>query len=119
MAQESRIHEAFTNIQKMLDRGHLAEKEDFRFHMTIAEATNNRFFVEFLKDLGSAMIPRSRVHIVSNAEEARKAYLKMGQNEHRCILQAISQRNPDAARNAMRLHLSGSRDRYHAFLVQT
>lgn len=113
MAQESRIYEAFHEIQMAMDQGLTGEAEDFRFHITIAEATNNRRFVDFLVQLGKAMIPRSKLRSMPSSKEDQRAYLEGLQREHRAILDAIAHKDSEEARKAMRFHLSQSRDRYH------
>nr|WP_321462502.1 FadR/GntR family transcriptional regulator [uncultured Cohaesibacter sp.] len=116
MAQESRIYEAFEAIEQTMQEGGTGEAEDSRFHIAIAEATNNRRFVDFLSQLGNAMIPRNKLRPLPTSRDDHKAYLAQLQDEHRIILDAISRKCPDEARNAMRAHLSQSRDRYHSMI---
>ena len=116
MAQESRIYEAFQQIEVAMDHGGTCEKEDSLFHIAIAEATNNRRFAEFLTQLGNAMIPRNRLRPLPASAKEQTAYLTQLQDEHRIILDAISRRDPEDARRAMRNHLSQSRDRYHSMI---
>ena len=112
LAQESRIFEAFTDIQTTMDAGKTGEAEDFRFHIAIAEATNNRRFVDFLTQLGNAMIPRSKLRSLPTSKDDQINYLTRLQKEHRAIMNAILDKDTEAARNAMRFHLSQSHDRY-------
>lgn len=116
MAQESRIYEAYEAIQAVIKQGGTGEAEDSLFHIAIAEATNNRRFVDFLTQLGNAMIPRNKLRPLPASREEHVAYLSQLQDEHRIIVDAISGKDPDAARNAMRAHLSSSRDRYHSMI---
>ncbi|WP_319529954.1 FadR/GntR family transcriptional regulator [uncultured Cohaesibacter sp.] len=116
LAQESRIYEAYCDIQRAMDAGETGEAEDSRFHITIAEATNNKRFVDFLMQLGNAMIPRSKLGTHSSSREDLPKYLAQLQTEHNAILDAIANKDPDGARQAMRAHLSQSRDRYHQLL---
>jgi DNA-binding FadR family transcriptional regulator len=67
-----------------------------------------------MQHLGSAMIPRTRVNA---AERGAVDLSKLGQLanlEHEAILNAIKRQDPDAARAAMWLHLTNSRDRFSA-----
>ena len=84
---------------------------DRRFHLLIAEATGNLYFSETMAQLGSGLIPRNRMAADerSGAKLARHAYL--ANLEHEAILNAIRRQDPDAARAAICLHLSNSRDR--------
>ncbi len=116
MAQESRIYEAFQEIERAIKDGDTGEKEDSNFHIAIAEATNNRRFAGFLTQLGNAMIPRNKLRPLPASREEHVAFLSQLQDEHRIILDAISRRAAEDARLAMRNHLSRSRDRYHSMI---
>ena len=88
-----------------------AADADFEFHLTIAEATGNRYFADLLRQLGRAIIPRTRLDSPAAAHQDRRAYLQRVNDEHRVIYRAIARRDPDAARAAMRTHLANSRER--------
>jgi len=88
-----------------------AVPSDFQFHMEVARATGNRHFADLMTYLGTMIIPRTRLNTASSAPEGRLAYLKRVHGEHQNIYQAIRQHDADAARQAMRLHLSNSRER--------
>lgn len=117
VAQELRIREALAKVEEALEAGASTARPDFNFHMSIAEATNNHYFVDFLNYLGNAMIPRRHIRVVSATGERREAYLRMIQKEHGQIVGAISTGDVRAARAAMRAHLSESRSRYLGFLT--
>jgi len=84
---------------------------DRRLHQEIAAATCNAHFVELLNVLGAALIPRARINTPALAPSGRLEYLGMVHTEHGSIVNAIANRDPEAARAAMRTHLSNSRDR--------
>jgi DNA-binding FadR family transcriptional regulator len=88
-----------------------AVPSDFQFHMEVANATGNRHFADLMTYLGTRIIPRTRINTAAQAPEGREAYLSRVHNEHESIYNAIRNRDPEAARAAMRLHLSNSRDR--------
>ena len=44
------------------------------------------------------------------------AYVRQVQEEHRAIMDAIAKRDSDAARDAMRVHLKGSHERYRKLI---
>ncbi len=85
---------------------------DFQFHLQIAYATGNRYFVEVMSHLGTATLPRTRVFTIQGEEE-RVNYLKTVNMQHSDIYAAIERKDPEAARAAMRAHLSRSYDRLH------
>lgn len=84
---------------------------DFQFHMEVARSTGNRHFADLMTYLGTMIIPRTRVNTAVNASEGRLSYLLRVHGEHESIFNAIRSRDADAARAAMRTHLSNSRDR--------
>jgi DNA-binding FadR family transcriptional regulator len=86
-------------------------RPDFEFHLHIAESTGNRYFTHLMEYLGTMMIPRTRVNTANLAREDRSAYLRRVCSEHEHIYEAIAGRNADAARDAMRTHLTNSRER--------
>ncbi|WP_273822762.1 FadR/GntR family transcriptional regulator [Pseudomonas asplenii] len=84
---------------------------DFRFHQQIALATGNRYFTDIMLHLGVSILPRARLHSTRVANDRTEPYLERLSREHEDIYQAILRRDADAARAAMRLHLSNSRER--------
>lgn len=90
----------------------LAADADRAFHRAIAEATGNRRFVLFVDDMGERLIPRRALGARFADERDRDAFLDVIAAEHRRIYEAIADKQPEAARQAMRLHLEGGRRRY-------
>lgn len=88
-----------------------AVSPDLDFHRTIAEATGNSHFTHLFSYLGQLMIPRARVQTFRFFAADRADYLHRVNREHEDIHQAIARQDSDAARSAMRLHLSNSRER--------
>ncbi|SPB13702.1 GntR family transcriptional regulator [Caballeronia novacaledonica] len=84
---------------------------DLRFHMEIARATGNRYFVEIMEHLGARMIPRTRITATPIPREQNAEYLMRVNREHEQIADAIERGDADSARTAMRLHLINSRER--------
>jgi len=81
-----------------------SEKADRAFHLAIAKATRNGAIhdaIERLWDLRASSPEAALLH-----EKARTANIKPVVDEHSAILQALRSRDPVAARQAMRGHLS-------------
>lgn len=91
--------------------GQGAVDADVQFHLLIAQATGNRYFVDILSDLGHAIIPRARLDSAQLAQGDPAAYLERIHREHEDIYHAILRKDPEAARAAMRTHLGNSRER--------
>jgi DNA-binding FadR family transcriptional regulator len=88
-----------------------AVPSDFQFHMEVARATGNRHFAGLMTYLGTMIIPRTRLNTADSAPEGRLAYLQRVHQEHESIFNAIRQQDAEAARAAMRIHLSNSHER--------
>lgn len=100
--------EAFANA---IEAGRDAVQADFRFHQEIAHATHNKHFQDLMHSLGTGAIPRGRLQNTLPVDANRLAYLRRVHQEHDSIFNAIEAQDPEAARAAMRTHLSNSRDR--------
>jgi DNA-binding FadR family transcriptional regulator len=107
-----RIDSALAAIDAAIGDAGTAVAEDFAFHRSIAEATHNPHFVQFLDFLGRHVIPRHAIRAAQGTREEQLAYLGRLQKEHARIAVAISARNVAGARKAMRAHLDKSLARY-------
>lgn len=105
------MNEALSAFAAAIQAASDAVPSDFQFHVEVARATGNRYFAELMSYLGTMIIPRTRLRTAGDAPEGRLAYLQRVHQEHERIYQAIQLRDPDAARAAMRTHLSNSRER--------
>jgi len=112
-AQEAQIQEAFFEFDRLLALGEATGKTDFAFHRAIAAATNNPYYVDVLDALGTRAIPCDVASPWGTDSVLSEAYQMGLQREHYTILQAISAGDADAARAAMRAHLTASQERYH------
>lgn len=90
--------------------GQEAVDPDIQFHLAIARAVGNSYFVDILSRLGESSIPRSRI-LIDEREPERQEFLKRLNNEHEDIFSAIRRGDPESSRAAMRNHLSNSRER--------
>ncbi len=115
-AQEAAIQEAFFEFDRLLEASQATGKTDFAFHRAIAAATNNPFYVEVLDALGERTIPCDVTSPWGTDSVLSRPYQQGLQREHLGILKAISARDADAARAAMRAHLMNSQNRYRARL---
>lgn len=115
-AQEAQIQEAFFEFERLLDSRQATGKVDFAFHRAIAAATNNPFYVEVLDALGSRTIPCDVTSPWGTESVLTHEYQVGLQREHLVIMHAISAGDADAARAAMRAHLSASQERYRSRL---
>jgi len=91
---------------------------DLDFHRVVSEATGNRHFTHLFNYLGQLLIPRARVETARHFAADPADYLRRVQREHEDVYQAILRQDPEAARSAMRLHLSNSRERLRQAMEQ-
>ncbi len=112
-AQEAAIQEAFFEFDRLLSLGEATGRSDFMFHRAIAAATNNPFYVEVLDALGMRAIPCDITSPWGTDSLLTREYQVTLQREHLAILKAISAGDAEAARAAMRAHLTESQRRYH------
>lgn len=114
-AQTETIWEACEAIEGRIAAGQSTTEADLAFHLAVADATNNARFSEFLRMLGNSLIPRRALQ-AGEAEMAPADYLQQIQTEHRTIADAVERRDGVTAREAMRVHLKGSEQRYRSLL---
>lgn len=109
-AQEAAIAAANRKMAMLIDQGLPTVEADYEFHMAIAAATNNRFYVDVLMHFGARTIPRGQFPTLPEAND--RAYLEKVHAEHVEILAAIADQDPERARQAMRSHMMASQRRY-------
>lgn len=102
---------ALAEMQRSIKKGSVSVEADRQFHLLIAQSTGNRYFVDILSQLGNTIIPRARLNMPQLAHDDPSAYLERVNREHEDIYNAILRRDTEAARAAMRTHLSNSRER--------
>lgn len=106
-----RMRAALEQIASAVAGGRDAVAADFSFHLEVARATQNAHFAELVAALGESMIPRARLATPAPVTEETLEYLRRVNGEHDSILDAIARQDPEAARAAMRMHLTNSRER--------
>ena len=105
------MESALRAFQDSIDIDSDAIPPDFQFHMEVARSTGNRHFADLMTYLGTMIIPRTRINTTQSAPEGRLNYLQRVHSEHESIYNAIRNGDTEAARAAMRTHLSNSRER--------
>jgi GntR family transcriptional repressor for pyruvate dehydrogenase complex len=118
LAANRRSDEQLAGLRAALDsfeacarKGVATVEPDMEFHLLIAQASSNRYFHDILTHLGTNIIPRARLNSARLAQDDPAHYLERVIHEHEDIYSAIARRDQEAARAAMRTHLSNSRER--------
>lgn len=110
-AQDIRTLNAhIAEMESLVAGGSATLEPDLKFHMKIAELSDNRFLVETMQMLRPHM-----VFIGKFVRSLGKTGYRIGKrdmsNEHRQIVDALSARDSVAARTAMTAHIDGSERR--------
>ncbi|WP_020657041.1 FadR/GntR family transcriptional regulator [Massilia niastensis] len=105
------LRSALDDFQACARSGEETVHSDLQFHLLIAQSSGNRYFHDILHHLGANIIPRNRVNSARLAKDDPAVYMERVINEHEDIYNAISRKDPESARAAMRTHLSNSRER--------
>jgi DNA-binding FadR family transcriptional regulator len=118
LAAQRRTDEHLALMQRAVDafeenisKGESSVDADFQFHLQIALATDNKYFEDFYRHLGTTTIPRTRLDTTKFSPEPSQSYLFRTNREHQYILDAITRKDPEMARASMRMHLSNSSER--------
>ena len=106
---DAAIEDAMSGFTRAGHEG--AVEADFAFHLAIARATGNRFYVDLLGSLGPMMImlPRTRLSAAYSMTDA--THVERVQREHDNVAAAVLAGDVETARAAMRLHLGNTRRR--------
>jgi GntR family transcriptional regulator, transcriptional repressor for pyruvate dehydrogenase complex len=113
------MRRALDTFEANLQSGGNTALPDVEFHLQIAQATGNRYFVEVLSHLGHTLLPRTRQNAQQLSATDQLAYLKRINQEHEQIYDSIARRDQEGARAAMRLHLSNGLQRQRQLLTQS
>lgn len=105
------MRRALDALQAGIDAGVDTAAADFQFHWQIAQAADNRYFADIFNQLGAVLIPRTRLDTPRLAPARDGDYLHRINHEHEDIYAAITRQDADAARAAMRMHLTNSHER--------
>lgn len=107
-ADLARIQEALRRLEQAVATSALGVDEDFGFHLAVAHASKNQFFVSVLASIEQHM--EFGMNLMRNLSLSKSTErLHRVQAEHGDVVQAILARDPVAAEAAMRRHLEQTR----------
>jgi GntR family transcriptional repressor for pyruvate dehydrogenase complex len=105
------IERALDEYRRIGDDPARSVEADFAFHLKVAVASGNRFYSDLIGELGPMMIMLPRTRLDPAYEMSDPDHLTRVIHEHENIHAAIEHADPEAARAAMRVHLSSTRHR--------
>ncbi len=108
------IRKAFDEQKRVVERGEHGYEEDPLFHLKIAEASGNHVLRSLVGLFTPDVIRLTQRHHTCREERSRFAL-----EEHRIILAAIENGDPDAAAQAMNRHIVRSLEQYRSIIEET
>jgi GntR family transcriptional repressor for pyruvate dehydrogenase complex len=112
------IQEAAQDMVDRQDDPVAAAKADRAFHLAVARATQNDYYVRFAEFLGLRLVPPRNLYLRDQPQSAQVAYSAKVHAEHQAIVDAIVRMDTTRAREAARHHMQESLTR-HSMLSAT
>jgi GntR family transcriptional regulator, transcriptional repressor for pyruvate dehydrogenase complex len=104
------IGHAWESLQQVIESEGIGARDDFAFHLAVARASKNQFFItalSFIREQIEFSMDLSRK--LSRAKSIERQ--RLVQQEHLAVLEAIRRRDPHGAERAMRDHLESAMGR--------
>ncbi len=111
-AQLAGLREAIALMEDEARHGQVPTGGDRLFHTRIAEASDNSVLLRLVGELFDERRNPLFEQLGSHFENPRSWAIAIA--EHRAVLEAIAHQSPQAAREAMALHLANSHERFMA-----
>ncbi len=104
------LHAAFEALNTAMESGQSGAEEDVRFHLAIASASHNPFFVT---TIATSVAPiRQFIELARNVIDKKTVVrVRTTQAEHQAIVDAIVRRSPGDAAEAIRIHILNAKRR--------
>lgn len=100
----NRFEEIICNMEHFLGNEEEGERSDVLFHLTLAQATHNSIMARMIDSISTqmqtAIRETRRIQMYSSETVSKQLWV-----EHKAIYEAIRDRDPAAAQEAMRRHL--------------
>ncbi len=104
------MRETFDALTVAMESGRTGVEEDVRFHLAIARASHNPFFVTTIETSVGPI--RQFIELArSVAEKKDMERIRGVQREHQAIVDAVVRRSPEDAAEATRAHIQAARRR--------
>ncbi|MDP1026578.1 FadR/GntR family transcriptional regulator [Sphingomonas sp. KR1UV-12] len=106
------MRDALRRMATMRDAPVEAAAADADFHLAIARATKNDYYVRLIDFLGVRLVPPRNLYLRDQPPEEHHAYAAKVRGEHDAILDAIVRMDSNRARHAARRHMQESLTRH-------
>lgn len=104
------LSEALAGLEEGLKADTISTESDFQFHLEIAKATGNRFFVATMSSLRESIVSGMEITRSFGLLHTREALLGV-HREHLAIFDAVAAGDSDRALKSMRKHLQNAMQR--------
>ncbi len=113
-AQIEYLEELLEHMEKDLQKNRLGAKTDHEFHNTLADATHNEAYIHLMKTIYDLLQEELRIAWggIFRKKHPRKKLLE----QHRNIVAAVKERNPDKGREMALAHLKYVQETWQAAL---
>lgn len=105
-----KLETSYNKLAKAVSANNIAANEDLDFHMCIARSARNLLFIEVMYMLSDRLLLALRDSRTETIKQPGKSEVIL--KEHAEIFEAIKERNPKMARQAMNKHLINVKQRY-------
>lgn len=106
------MRQALRHMAQVSDDPVAAAAADVQFHLAIARATRNDYFVRLIDFLGLRLVPPRNLYLRDKPAAEHKAYAAKVRGEHEAILDAITRMDATRARQAAWDHMQESLHRH-------
>jgi GntR family transcriptional repressor for pyruvate dehydrogenase complex len=112
MDDVSAMREALRRMAEVTRDPAASAEADACFHMAIARATQNVYYVRLVDFLGLRLVPPRSLYLRDQPQDAHRSYAAKVNAEHEAILDAIVRMDASRARAAARRHMQESLSRH-------
>ena len=112
MADISAMRSALRRMSEVSADAAASAQADAAFHMAIARATQNNYYVRLMDFLGIRLVPPRNLYLRDQPPESHRAYVAKVHAEHEAILDSIVRMDTTRARTAARRHMQESLHRH-------
>jgi len=106
------IREALERMTEVEGDPRASAEADSAFHLAIAHATQNEYYVRFVEFLGLRLVPSRTLYLGARPDEVHRSYAAKVLAEHEAIVDAIVRMDSAKAREAARQHMHESLTRH-------
>ncbi len=106
------IRDALNLMKEVSGNAEASARADAQFHLAIARATQNDYYVRIIDFLGIRLVPPRTLYLRDGTEAQHREYSALIHREHDDIFDGIVRMDPAVARECARRHMQESLNRH-------